>query len=116
MSHFVKSPKLATFLFAQQARKNNNFMLRFKMLTSQSSISRPFQSRQHLTLADRKLTYTYNPHFLFYKKHFNSVMVPLFSPFIKKKTRTFPFSSKLFSSKMIKSNRLNKKIFAHRKL
>ena len=116
ISPFVKSPKSTSFLFSQQSRKTNKFMLRFKMLTSLSSTSRQLQSRQHPTLADRKSKYTYNPYFLFYKKHFNSVMVPLFSPFIKKKTRTFPFSSKLFNSKMIKSNRLNKKIFAHRKL
>jgi len=57
---------------------------------------------------------SHNP-FASYKRHFLSSSVQLFSPFIRKKSRVFPFSSKSFSKKLLKTQRLKKKIFYYRK-
>ena len=62
-----------------------------------------------------QMYYTYNSQFLLYKQYFNNISVPLFSPFVKKKPRTFTFLSKTFSTKLLKTKRLRKNIFFHRK-
>jgi hypothetical protein len=72
-------------------------------------------STKTLHYKNNTFTYTYNPFFSVYKTLFNNSYVPLFSPFIKKKARTFTFISKTFTKKLLKTQRLKKKIFAHRK-
>jgi hypothetical protein len=59
--------------------------------------------------------YVYNTKFNSYKTNFLTSVLPLFHPFIKKKPRTFSFLSKSFTKKLLKTQRLKKKIFSHRK-
>lgn len=67
-------------------------------------------------LRNTPASYFLHSKFFSYKKHFNDGSLPLFSPFIKKKTRSFPFSSKMFTKKSLKPLRFSNKLMAHRKL
>lgn len=59
--------------------------------------------------------YVYNKQFNSYKRNFLTSSIPLISPFIRKKSRIFPFYSKGFTKKILKTQRLKRKIFHHRK-
>jgi len=66
-------------------------------------------------LKNSSYNYIYNTNFNSYKTNFLTFTFPLLHPFIKKKSRTFPFLSKSFTKKLLKTQRLKKKIFSHRK-
>ena len=100
------------FLFLKQ---NLSKTINFNSLSK----TRFFHKKNLLSLStvskNSPYNYVYNTKFNSYKTNFLTSVLPLFHPFIKKKPRTFSFLSKSFTKKLLKTQRLKKKIFSHRK-
>jgi len=107
--------KITPFLFSTQSKNTKLSVLKSASLSYIRSLSKITVNQVSSTTNLNFNQYTYHNQFLNYKKYFNSLGVPLFSPFIKKKLSSFSLISKTFTRKILKTQRLKKKIFKHRK-
>jgi hypothetical protein len=73
------------------------------------------QYKQTAPLTEKTSNYIHNPQFNNFKIKFLTSSFPLVHPFIRKKNRTFSFFPKSFTKKLLKTQRLKKKIFSQRK-
>jgi len=96
-------------------KHNSPKLNRFNTLTKIYPLFKKNQYNSTITSTQTSSSFTYNPYFSFYKTRFLASSFPLCHPFIKKKNRAFSFFPKSFTNKSLKTQRLKKKIFSHRK-